>query len=383
MSRPHFYSPRPRGTLEGRLLLSEPESFRLFIEGVNALAAFERTGLASSLREADLCLSECVRRYPNDLLPRLYLGIAKSLGGLEEVSESESHLRRVIEAGGDTLLWPATYNLAAALVQTYDPAKRPEATSLLESILNRFLPRAARWARRAHRNDSLVKSIVVLVLRVQRPIIRRSDSIELALQAWALQQYIMVHVLVYDRTDGVKGKVLGEQDPTKRKEEVTRQQARIDEAARQLSLFDAVAHALRVSKMPGGESIIADYHNNRGHCEWASAILAKVSGSSDSHALSALAEFDTALSVKPGWEPALANKALVSSELLGDPKTARDIWESLILGQGETHYAHYRLGQLLATVFGDVEAAREHLTKAAPFIPEARKELDSLPPSDG
>lgn len=141
-----------------------PESFRLFMEGVRSLQLYDDEAdkkesdqppdaqlLRQYLGDAVKFFQECVDNFPDDILPRYYLGIvlsmrgqveqarqlrAELLGEREATEEPDDLFLRAAkifeqvakQASGDLLVY-AQYNQAQALAKT-GPIKKAFTTSV-------------------------------------------------------------------------------------------------------------------------------------------------------------------------------------------------------------------------------------------------------------
>src|SRR5712692_9112187 len=85
--------------LSRKVTFSAPESFQLVMTGVKYLRAYERTAESDSLNRATEALATGVRKFPNDVAPRFYLGVAKAMSGAKKSREAvdllEDLLKRV------------------------------------------------------------------------------------------------------------------------------------------------------------------------------------------------------------------------------------------------------------------------------------------------
>lgn len=93
---------------------STSESFRHFTEGLAALQAFEREKKQEKLTEAGEHFAECVRQWPQDMLPRFYLGIVRSIQDEPDFEETIRHFRYIVDNGPEIYRPNAQYNLAVA-----------------------------------------------------------------------------------------------------------------------------------------------------------------------------------------------------------------------------------------------------------------------------
>ncbi len=325
----NYYAPNSRHEIgpDLELKLAAPGSFRLFVEGVQALGSYERTSVADYLKAALASLTECVRKYPADLLPRFYLGIAQSLRGYEGLEAATENLGYVINGGSRALSLSARYNLAATYVEFYNDPSFDQAEHLLVEMLEE--------------RDGV------------------HDDDPLMFQAQALLLYVRIH---RDLSEPAKnGASFDDLQPIAKT------------LAESLSAFEKRFMQSRSSKLKGADETWADFWNDRGMFHNALGRLFKDDrDQAQQSARDAIQAFKRALEVKPNWPPVRANLAVVYSELLGDETSvalAEQIFADLSRGSSQQHYAHYKLGRLAERRTQWAEAI-EHYHKAV-WIPGA------------
>jgi tetratricopeptide (TPR) repeat protein len=286
------------------LKLAAPGSFRLFTEGVQALVSYERTSAADHLKAAVAFLTECVQKYPADLLPRFYLGIAQSLRGYDGLNAAAENLGYVINAGSKTLSLSARYNLAATYVEHHTDADLGRAERLLAGMLEDLDEKCD--------DDPLMFQAQVLLLYVQ------------------IDQHLSI--------------------PAKKGASFDNLGPRGAEFAERLVGFERKFSRSRSSKLEGANETWADYWNDRGVLHDALSRLARHDKArAQQDAQEALLAFRQALELKPNWPPVRANLAVVYSELLGDETSiarAEQILTDLALDSSEQYYANYKLGAI-------------------------------------
>ena len=287
-----------------------------------------------------------MEKYPNDVLPRFYLGVAKSLTGYGGIREAESHLRKVLESRVESLRLTAMYNLAATFIEAYTSESFHRAQILLEDLIGEL--------RKKRSNVSVYGALLTKLRR------RRYDARdELLFQAWAVLLYSQIHGTLWAKRDTGSLEELAS-DIAARKQGLDQFKAEFDEAGGE--------------QIPGSREIFADYANDWGMYEWSLASLHRTTDSAESRRRgeAAVKWFDEALSKKPNWPPARANKAGVYEEVLGDDDKAIELWTELTRGLAQAEFACYNLGKIYAKK-KEYRRAVEWLEKADP-IPGAEPE---------
>jgi hypothetical protein len=110
---------------------SSTKSFQLFTQGLQALQSYERDANFATLRDAAGNFGECVRRFPNDVLPHFYYGIVKTLEGYDGLDEAIEQFNLVLCSRADDLIPDTKYNLAVAYLEKYTPDDSKTALQLL------------------------------------------------------------------------------------------------------------------------------------------------------------------------------------------------------------------------------------------------------------
>lgn len=300
----NYYIPNSRSGIgvDRELKLSAPESFRLFSQGVQALATYERTSLVRFLDSALESLAACVAKYPADLLPKFYLGVAQSLRGYAGLDPARENLKQVINSGNKSLRRTARYNLAAAYVEAYSNEMFGKAEKLLKELIGEL------------RSES----------QADRPLL---------FQSWALLLYIRIHRDLWKRT----------------KKAATWEQLQGDFSAieRELFQFEREFTGSPSSQLGGANETWADYWNDRGiFNESLGRAFAGDESKSKENAAKAMQAYDRALAMKPNWPPARANIGVVYCDLLGDDASGERIFSDLAINSSQQEYANYYLGQI-------------------------------------
>lgn len=301
-----------------QLKLSSPESFALFTEGLQALADYEKTARREKAELSSNRLETCVMKYPQDVLPRFYLGIAKSyLGGLAQ-QDAIRHFQSVQQTSVNYLRLAANYNLAAAFIFEYT---------------GRSLERA----------EAILKQTKEELETVKSP--------ELYFPVWIDLLWVTVRQRLWWKVTHGQSEGL---------------QPEFDELGKDLRNFNK-AFTRAKKKIPEADVVLADFRNVEGLFFESKAHFEPVNKLE--HAETAEAKFGEALRIKAGWPAAKANLARVYIELLGQLDTAIDLLFELTKGVEQVEYSHYLLGQAFSAKGQHVEAVRQF--RQATKIPEA------------
>lgn len=330
--------------------------------------AYERNAAPGALDVATERLSTCVQRYPADLLPRFYLGIAKSLTGYRGVAEAIEQFRYIEATGVEALRLTTQYNLAAAYIEKYTPEGFAYAEHLLSELVGEL-----------KRQGDLKPKPSWL-----RLVTGRSDEphrvAELLFQAWAVLLFVQTRQKLWiHRT-------------RKRGAEVDKAVENLKEQFGEFERDFTKAGGEQI--IPGAEDIRADFWNGKGlwnesqaWFQWPAAETAAATGGlrvedvamggglgiveslARKHADAAVECFQQALRYKHRWPPAMANLGRVYATLLGEMDRAIDLFTQLTRGSAQVEYSNYCLG-VICVGREDYEAAVGFFEKAAP-IPEA------------
>jgi tetratricopeptide (TPR) repeat protein len=316
------------------LRLASSDSLRLFCEGVHALDAYDRTASAASLELAIDRLNECVTTYPQDLLPRFYLGVAKSLTSYPGLDEALDHFRVVEASNVDALRLVTKYNRATTLIAHYTEERFKEAEKLLQLVLNEARQIAA------HDRDQV------------QPLLFR---------AWVKQLFIRVRQTLWFHRRRLSLETHG---------------AAADVCRADLDQFER--EFLLAGSIEGADDIWAFHWNNEGIYEESLAYLYSQTDSQigAEHANKAAEQFRKSISHKVGWPNALANLARVYIDLLNMPDEGIAICKRLVVGVEQVEYSHYLMGRAYEAR-GENAMAIDHF-RQSPSIPEAGKNLTRL-----
>ena len=332
---------QPTAELPPPLRFSNAECLRLFSEGVQQLQRYSVSADSLALNLALERFSKCTQRFPSDILPRFYLGVAKTLTSYDGADEAIDHFRAVESAGTPSLRLIAAYNRAIALIAKYSGPAFEEAEHILVGVL------ATVRALRNARDDS---SELV-----------EADLHSLYCQAVAKLQFIRVRQKLWAARETL---TVESHEPiaTELRGELAKFQEELTETP------PAVA----------ADDIWAYHHNNVGLLDESCAYLYRATDprKSRDYAERSLRQYQMALAKKNGWPNAMANLARVEYEFLDKKDEAIAILEQLAQGLQQAQYAHLLLGRAYLDR-GDKERARQHLEQA-PKIPEAVSLLKSL-----
>lgn len=307
-----------------RLPFTSGDSLRLCTDGLQALERFERTRIPRDLKAAERDFGECVQRYPDDMLPKFYLGSVKTLLGYEGLDEAVTLLSDVVKNGPKDLRINAQYNLAVAHVERYSEDGFRNAQTILESLTGDSKQREFWLAR-----------------------------VELL--------YIQAH------------RIWEHRHPERRKDpaEQKRWFAEISEIEKALKKFHS---DLERSPFKGDPEFEAGYWNAFGTLAEAKAGLIPEKREEFGH--DAEHAFERARQDRGYWFYATSNLARVYFEVLNDIPKSLSLWGEIQKFRPGDEYTEFNLG-LIAEKTGKLEEARMHYGRA-PHIPPAGKALDRL-----
>jgi tetratricopeptide (TPR) repeat protein len=315
------HTSRPKLGLADDLQLSNSDSFRLFTEGVVALDSYERSGAPGSLETAGARLTQCVQKYPADVLPRLYLGIAKSFLGDMNQQEAIRFLQSVESSGVESLRLPAKYNLATAYIEEYSSESMRRAEMLLTDLQKDLEPEKASQA-------------------------------ELYFQSWAVLLYVKIHRHLWDYRNCQKPEELAERLPL------------IEELGQELDRFYSDFESAGGHRIAGSDDIMAEYWNAKATYEESLAGLYRPDPEkSRQHATKAVHAFQEALQIRHNWSAPKANLGRITWELLGNLEEAENIFRDITQGFEDVEYAYYNLGKIFG-LRGQYDIAADYYAKA-------------------
>ncbi len=345
------YSSRPYPGMSDCLALSCSESFRLFSEGLQALTAYEQSAEKSCLETANQRLELCVNKYPADVLPKFYLGIAKSfLGDMQHLEEAINYFRSVESINIHTLRLSTKYNMAASYIEKYNDTDMQRAEELLDEVITELSEK------KSLRNETLWTRFLTL-LRIQN----KPQVDEFLFQSWALLLYVRIHRDLWEKRqpDNLEG--LG---------------STIEKLGQELDRFWKEFNLADPGHNSGVKGILADYWNAKATFEESLASLYSIEQPevSREHAAKAIAEFEKAIRMKPNWPAAKANIARMNWKLLGQVDKAEALFTELINGVEQVEYAYYCRGEISFEA-KKYKRAAEDFAKASNKIPRAQKKL--------
>jgi hypothetical protein len=318
-------------------------SFQLFAQGLESLQAYERSANAATLTAAERKFEECVGQFPQDVLPRFYYGVVKTLAGYEGLDEAIRQFNFVLESNAEDLLPDTLYNLAVAHLEKYKPKDRQMAFQLLEKAIEviQAKPHVEKKTR-----EELEKE-------------RREPKLEsLRLQAQILQHYLFVEENLWEHR----------QDEKRPKQEL------FEEANQRLRHFLEDYNSVQILEAARAD-LLADYHNVQGTYLESCAYF-EHGGERKALASDAAKAFQEALQAKENWIPAKSNLARVYQDLLDDLETAQRLWQEVLETRPHDNYAFYMLGNLHQHRGDKLRAIGAY--KKAPYIPEADLNLSLL-----
>jgi len=308
---------------------SSTKSFQLFTQGLESLQAYERSASSTTLAAAERRFEECVSQFPQDLLPRFYYGVVKTLSGYDGLDEAITQFNVILNSKAEDLVPDTIYNLAVAHIEKYKPKDAKIALNLLERT-----------------REEISK----------RPSEPKLES--LGLQALILEIYLFVEANLWEHR--------GEEE--KPAEELFQKaKSRLDDFWSKYKQ----AQILEASR----SDLVADYHNTLGTYLESCAYFTQ---GYEREVLSSRAAraFEQALQAKDNWIPAKSNLARVFQDLLDEPETALHLWQEVLETRPRDEYAFYMLGRLYQHRHDKLRAVASY-TKA-PHIPEANLNLSLL-----
>jgi tetratricopeptide (TPR) repeat protein len=321
------------GALKGVATFSGPRSLQYFVEGLDALQAYEANPNATSLKKAAEKLGQCD---PADALPQFYLGVVKTLEGYSGVDEAIRLFSAIRESGPEFLRVPAQYNLAVAHVVRYRSADFEIAEDLLRqmkrNIDNTREPTAEQHALKAQ----VLALLAFCVVRQRLWVNRFKTDVD--------------HDALFE-AGGTEALSL------------------LNEAERELE-SPGLTEADR-------NEVLADKWNVRG-LMFEYRALRETAAAREALAGEAIAAFESALKYRRNWIPGLSNMARVYQDVLGSGVKAEALWRRVLTVRPDDEYTNYRLGRLYEER-NDLATACAHYVKA-PNIPEASARIEVLSP---
>lgn len=336
----------PQLSASAELKLSNSRSAGLFVEAMQLIRRYEETSSRDLLENAAAVLKKCMAASPQDALPRFYFGITQSaLGDLnqefaipvfKEFSRSKEFALRAA----------ATYNLAAAYVETYDPELFREGIQLLDDLLKELREKGV----------PLGQGERVKGLRERFAGDRRIRVEQLYYQSEETRDYLHIHLHVWR---------------PRWEDRVVQIETAADHALKKLA--ERRGRIKKHERFLGRQrsEIWAWHWNNEGSVHEVLAALAKRKGTRSAALSEAkLAEdaYRRAADADPSFVSSLPNLGRMKFEILGEVDGAIEIFQKIIaVGVEDMSYAHFCLGQLY-TVKRQPILALEHFLKAPDLI---------------
>jgi len=316
--------------VSAQLKFTNSESFRLFTAGVEALQAYEREAEDQTLRRAAGTLQQCVRKYPNDVLPLFYLGVVKTLQGTGELDEALTLFQRVLDKNVKELRPAAKFHLAWAHLERY----RTEDFVIAERELKEMLAE----------------------IEKQTP---SAEMTHLRLQAEAMLVFLSVRQSLWiNRTKRLP------------------LEPEVAEAESRLAQFKAGFEKAELSEATKAD-LLAEYWNIKGLVLWFRALTDPTEQIRPQLGEEAAKHFQTALQLKVNWLPALQNLARLYMEVQNHYDLAEQIvWRTLEVVQSDSQYSYYLLGKIYENKKDFAKAVEYY--KRAPGNEGAQKALARL-----
>lgn len=326
---PHLESHAIRADLK----FTDAHSFRLFVEGMKGLQAYEHSAQQQSLNIAETKLAECVSQYPFDILPQFYLGVVKIFQGYRGTVDA---IRIFENISNDVpqLRIEAKYNAAQAYIEQYNP----ESFNSARDYLNQCIQEIA---------DST-----------------KAENVRLRLQAEVLILYLDIHDELWEKREKPADTLKKEIDET-----VSRLSGQLDEFQKKLDKTTKLSSAARAD-------ILADYWNDQGILQEFQAWTASDPKKKEELTQKTIQSYMESLKWKVNWIPPKSNMARVYMELLKDYDAAIRCWKEVQQVRPDDDYAEYMQGQLFE-MKEDAAGAILHYEKA-PNIAKAQKRLAKL-----
>ncbi|MBZ5505824.1 MAG: tetratricopeptide repeat protein [Acidobacteriia bacterium] len=319
--------------IQGDFKFTDTRSFRLFVEGIKGLQAYEHSAQRQGLEKAEARLTECVSEYPFDVLPQFYLGVVKIFQGYRGTMDA-IRIFENISADVPQLRIEAKYNAAQACIEQYTA----ESFNAARDYLSQCIQEIAGSTKPA--------------------------DVRLRLQAEVLILYLDIHDQLW----------------RKRKDSVATLQLEISETAPQLSqrLDEFLKEFDKFTRIPqpARADILADYWNDRGILQEFQAWTALDPKKKKELAQTAIQSYVESLKWKLNWIPPKSNLARIHVELLQEYDRGLKYCDEVQQVRPDDNYCEYIRGQAWEGK-KDIAKAIFHYEKA-PYIPEAKKRLAAL-----
>lgn len=336
----------PQLSASAELKLSNSRSAGLFVEAMQLIRRYEETSSRDLLENAAAVLKKCMAASPQDALPRFYFGITQSALGDLNQELAIPVFKEFSRSKEFSLRAAATYNLAAAYVETYDPELFREGIRLLDDLLKELREKGV----------PLGQGERVRGLRERFAGDRRIRVEQLYYQSEEMRDYLHIDLHVWrPRWDDRVVQIETAADHALKK--LAKRRSRIKKHERFLGRQRS--------------EIWAWHWNNEGSVHEVFAALAKRKGTRSAALSEAkLAEdaYRRAADADPSFVSSLPNLGRMKFEILGEVDGAIEIFQKVIsVGVEDMSYSHFYLGQLY-TVKRQPIFALEHFLKAPDLI---------------
>jgi len=336
----------PQLSASAELKLSNNHSAGLFVEAMQLIRRYEETSSRDLLENAAAVLKKCMAASPQDALPRFYFGITQSALGDMNQEVAIPVFKEFSRSEDFPLRAAATYNLAAAYVETYDSDRFREGIQLLDHLLEELREEGV----------PLGQGERMRRLRERFAGDRRIRVEQLYYQSTETREYFYIDLHVWRLRWGA---VI----------------VQIETAARQVlkKLAERHTRIMKHERFLGRQraEIWAWHWNNEGLVRETLAALAKRNGDQSAALREAtLAEhlYCRAADEDPSFGSSLSNLGRVKFEIIGDVEGAIEIFQKVIAsGVEDLSYAHYYLGQLY-TIKREPILALEHFLQAPDIV---------------
>jgi tetratricopeptide (TPR) repeat protein len=319
--------------VKGDFKFTNPDSFRLFVEGIRELRLYERSAEPENLATANQKLESCVSQFPYDVLPQFYLGVVKTLQSYDGAGDAIRLFRSIAERRVPELRAAALYNLAGAHIELYTPEDFDRAEKALDECLAELRnPRSVE-----HKALRLQARVLLLFCKVRQ-------------QLWV-----------------------------KRREPVDGLRTELDVIAPKLQAeLESLRREAEEASIPSEAQadVLADHWNTRGILEEFLATTSADMRKRDEFTKASVQSFNKALDWKLNWIPAKSNLARVYQDLAEKPDEAVKLWQEVLEARPGDNYTEYMLGRLYKRKGEYLEAASHY--ERSPNILVAQKDLARL-----
>jgi tetratricopeptide (TPR) repeat protein len=319
--------------IQGDFKFTDTRSFRLFVEGIKGLQAYEHFAQRQGLETAEAKLAECVSKYPFDVLPQFYLGVVKIFQGYRGTVDA-IHIFENISNDVPQLRIEAKYNAAQAYIEQYSTGSFNAARNYLNQCVQEIAASA------------------------------KSEDVRLRLQAEVLILYLDIHDELWKKRREPVETLKKEIDGT-----VPRLSGQLDEFQKKLNKATWISQAARAD-------ILADYWNDQGILQEFQAWTAPDPKKKEELTQKAIQSYVESLKWKLNWIPPKSNLARIHVELLQEYDKGLKYCDEVQQVRPDDNYCEYIRGQAWEGKKDIAKAIVDY--EKAPYIPEARKRLAAL-----